>query len=235
VFEGGVDPRTVNPKAGNLGQVTPGDLSDIMTTTTVGGVTSFTATITKIPKELGPKNLSIGVTIDSTEVEEEINASYTAVTPYDEEFFTEDLAPSSVFELATAELDETNPVKILFNGNFGGVVKGNLYNSDLVTTSIDMIGVYSYKEDDLVSVFADLGGLSAGVISANGFLEISEIILINEEGQFVIYIEELKLGDSYAFSVFYTVSWTNEDGTHTSLTEVSLDIPDPANAYVAAA
>ena len=126
-------------------------------------------------------------------------------------------------------------MKILFNGSVGGVVKGNLYNSDLVTTSIDMIGVYSYEEDDLVSVFADLEGLSAEVITANGFLEISDIILINEEGQFVIYIEELELGDSYAFSVFYTVSWTNEDGTHTSLTEVSLDIPDPANAYVAAA
>jgi hypothetical protein len=200
------------------------------------GVTSFTATITDIPKELGPKNLSIGVTIDSTEVEEEINASYTAVTPYDEEFFTEDLAPSSVFELATtAELDETNPVKILFNGSVGGIVKGNLYNSDLVTTSIDMIGVYSYGEDDLVSVFADVAGLSAQVISDNGFLEISNVIRINEEGQFVIYIEELELGDAYAFSVFYTVSWTNEDGTYTSLNEVSLDIPDPANAYGTAA
>jgi hypothetical protein len=235
-FEDGLDPRTVNPKAGNLGQVTPGDLADIMTTTTVLGVTSFTATITDIPKELGPKNLSIGVTIDSTEVEEEINASYTAVTPYDEEFFTEDLAPSSVFELATtAELDETNPVKILFNGSVGGIVKGNLYNSDLVTTSIDMIGVYSYGEDDLVSVFADVAGLSAQVISDNGFLEISNVIRINEEGQFVIYIEELELGDAYAFSVFYTVSWTNEDGTYTSLNEVSLDIPDPANAYGTAA
>ena len=246
-FPGGTDNREVDEDAslytGNLGQVQYGDLADIITETTTNGKTSFTAKITDIPKELGPKNLSIGVSITTDILDDEneaieIDASYTAITPYGEDFFEGDLAPSSVFTLGSVELDETNPVKILFNGDVGASVKGNLYNSTLisgtrlVTTSVDMIGLFSYKEGDFSAVYADLTDtdLTLGI----EYKAIGEIFRINEEGQFVIYIQELDLEDEYSISVFYTVTWENEDGVYTSLNVVSEDVPVPASAYVAA-
>lgn len=231
-FPGGVDSRTVLPRSGNLGQVTPGDLGDILTTSVAGGVTSFTVSFEDVPKELGPKNVSIGLEIETSVTTEPIKASYTALSPFGEDFFDPELTPNSFLELTSSDLDETNPVKILFNESVGGIVRGNMFNSDLVTTSLDMVGLYSYEEDDFLAVFADLGEIPSGLL-VDGYVEIDGIIRINSEDQFVIYIPELELDDEYSFDVFYSVTWSNADGDYTSLNVATLDIPVPENPFEA--
>jgi hypothetical protein len=222
------------PRSGNLEQVTPGDLGDILTTSVAGGVTSFTVSFEDVPKELGPKNVSIGLEIETSVTTEPIKASYTALSPFGEDFFDPELTPNSFLELTSSDLDETNPVKILFNESVGvgGIVRGNMFNSDLVTTSLDMVGLYSYEEDDFLKVFADLGEIPSGLLG-DGYLEIEEIIRINSEDQFVIYIPELELDDEYSFDVFYSVTWSNADGDYTSLNVATLDIPVPENPFEA--
>jgi hypothetical protein len=231
---------------GNFGLFDLGDLDDVLdvVTSPTTGETTFTATITDIPKELGPKNFSINTSITTNIVgtgNEPISAAYSAIPKYGEDFFT-GLAPANVFAFTGAELDETNPVKILFNDSVGGIVKGAVYNSELVSTEFEMIALYSYAADDFVALFADLEGLGrqtddtldplfGDILASAGFDDFTDILRINDEGQFVIYIQDLPLGDQYSFDVFYNVSWSNELGTYTSSNYVWEDIPVPGSAF----
>jgi hypothetical protein len=95
-----------------------------------------------------------------------------------------------------------------------------------------MIGLFSDEEGDFSAVYADL--TDTDLTLGSEYQAIGEIFRINEEGQFVIYIQDLDLEDEYSISVFYTVTWENEDGVYTSLNVVSEDVPVPASAYVAA-
>jgi hypothetical protein len=222
-FPGGIDPTGRN--SGILTPIEVGNLTEILTVNSNG---TFSAKITDIPKELGPKNFSITTRITTSEQVTPFTAAYTAIPRYGEGFFT-GKAPASVFRFTSAELDETNPVKILFNGSVGGIVKGSLYNSELVQTNFDLVGLYSYNDDDFIREFADYE--TFGDLSGFDVEDLADVLRINSQGQFVLYIPDLALGDRYSFDVYYNVTWSNANGTYRSLNYVYRDIPAPGNPY----